>query len=102
MTARTPSVHFRRPGDPDDHEIGLEWLDTPTELLLTFCRYRMKAWFTSQMAWHFWQAVEDIFDVGTFRELEPGQRATPRTMKQILEKYAKRNESPFTIWNGST
>ena len=93
---------LRPPGDPGDREICLEWLDTPGELVHTFGQYQMKVWFTPQMAWQFWQAIEDIFDLRSFRELEPGQRATPRTAKQILDKYSKRSERPFTIWNNPT
>ena len=89
-------------GDPGDREICLEWLDTPAELLHTFGQYQVQVWFTPQMAWDFWQAIEDIFDLRSFRELESGQRANPRTVRQILEKYANRAESPFIIWNAPT
>jgi hypothetical protein len=94
-------VLVRRPKDPSDREIELELLNTPVNLLHTFGHYRMKVWFTPRMAWHFWQAMDDLFDIRSFAELEPGQRATPRTVKQILKKYAKRDEKPFTLSNVS-
>ena len=90
-------VLARGPKDLNDREIELELLNTPANLLHTFGHYRMKVWFTPRMAWHFWQAIDDLFDIRSFAELEPGQRATPRTVKQILKKYAKRDETPFII-----
>ncbi len=61
----------------------------------------MKVWFTPRTVWHFWQAMDDLSDVRSVAELKPGQRATPRTVKQILKKYAQRDETPFTISNAS-